>query len=1095
MTNPTPPRIERASFHRPDLTGGPENTRSLRPVVGTGANATAIPGQFPSAADPHTGSFAAQELDVDNLGDGENDSAWLDFGSPVTTLRDGRLVKALFAPLIIDLDRNVNINAAGVSVRGNQVPMLREISGSLDKPKGFGFGPPEFELDEVLSTTSATIISSRYGADGVPGVLGRETWSHVTMAGWPDNGALWNNQNGALNQGGLFGSSVDLYNRYSFGYLNSTSINNVPVGLPGLNINESQWDPDGDSNFDSDIIDSPYEMDLLHTSRQVNDDLYTAREMEAFLRSLDPDAVNLLPNRLQMAVQTDIGTMNNTNLNKITTHSFEVPRTPLSPNGTTVVEALQARIAGGTTQTRRQLILTLLAPEVIMGLPMDINRPFGDGVDNNMNGIVDEHSISTTGASEAGADAVIRNATGYNELTPTTLDTTPMDHNNDGTANGAGDNLSRQIFARHLMILTWLTLADPGALYPDFNRDGRASAEDVHQLAQWCANVVDFRDSDSIMTGFEYDLTPFDGWDVDGDLSTDDGGNRFVVFGAERPELLINETFAAHIRRMDDLDSDPTGADTANGDDDYDNEFLPEPVCFVELLSPQFRPRLSAAGTDKSAAYPLGLYNTSGNLPLGARTGGNSPIWRMAFTEDMGDDPMNGRRVYFNQPSAAVEDGTNPNYYYPENSIVSSYRALAPGGRALVGSSGIKITSGANEQFRTTFGRRNDAIVDRTTPANSDLRLSHTRGITLEPGTGVYYNDGTVSSMTDAPSITFQPAVAIPINRWGPAGLERSFGLSDPDEGYEAALGVMTEEYDPDGMAGNGDGDGRIIVDAMGDPAPVDYADNTNPHAPIQNRDDGLYDERFRWVQLQRLANPLADFDPVTNPYITVDETFLDLIVFNGHDTYDSSEAGVNNTIPETELRAIERGHFEANPALGRAATERRLLWRPEMQRELPSSEEPGTNLAVLHHFNFEFFQTLGGVNLHDQDSDVATGANEFATRSITWPEFPWYNRPFVSQYELMNVPFSSGVNTTNFPNTLDPTYPMTRSANVYSAPLEMLQRFALRSRDGSTPGGHLLPFRNLDESGSSSLARLMDAVEVPSMFAGTHLYLDPTDF
>ena len=35
-------------------------------------------------------------------------------------------------------------------------------------------------------------------------------------------------------------------------------------------------------------------------------------------------------------------------------------------------------------------------------------------------------------------------------------------------------------------------------------------------------NVVDFRDRDSTMTGFEYDAKPFDnhGWNVDGDLMT-----------------------------------------------------------------------------------------------------------------------------------------------------------------------------------------------------------------------------------------------------------------------------------------------------------------------------------------------------------------------------------------------------------------------------------------------------------------------------------------------------------------------------------------------------------------------------------------------
>ena len=795
--NTTENKIERASFHRPELTGGTVNTRSFRPVVSAGANATARTGEFPSAAAPHTATFATEDLDFDNLGDGFEDSIWMDLNYPTTMLSDGRLVKPLFAPLIIDLDRNVNINAAGVDTGAGQTVGL--LGTLTTQPRGFGFGPAEFELDDVLGTSSSSLIAARYGADGFPGVAGRETWSHVSMAGWPDSGALWNNDNISLNQGGVFGSTVDLYNRFTVGYLNALDANNVPLGLPGLNIDSSEWDPNGDATYDeSDIQDSPYELNLLHTSAQANDALFTAREMEGYLRQLDPDAITYLQqNRLQTTVAADL-TMNRDNVNKITTHSFEVPRTPLTPGGDTIVEALQAKMtSGGTTSERRELILTLLAPEVVMGLPMDINRPFGDGVDNGSNGIVDEHSVTGTGNNESGTDQVVTNTTGYNELTPTTLTRAAMDHNNDGTANGAGDHYARQIFARHLMMLTWVVL-DTGT-YPDFDRDGTGTVDDVHQLAQWCVNVVDFRDPDSIMTGFEYDLNPFDGWDVDGDLTTDESTNtppvqRFVVFGAERPELLINETFAAHIRRMDDLDTDPTGADTASGDDDFDNELLPEPVCFVELLAPQFRPILTTSSTDKTQANPLGLYNSAGNLPLGARTSGNSPVWRMAFTEQIGADPLSGRRVYFNQPSAVVEDGTNPNFYYPEASIVSSYRALAPGGRAVVGSSGINING---TSFRTTFGRRTDATVDRTTPANTDLRLDVTRGITLIPGTGVSFNDG-----SDPQNLVTNNAVAIPINRWGPTGLDRSFGLSDPDEGYETLLGVTTQEYDPDGNSG-----------------------------------------------------------------------------------------------------------------------------------------------------------------------------------------------------------------------------------------------------------------------------------------------------
>jgi hypothetical protein len=83
------------------------------------------------------------------------------------------------------------------------------------------------------------------------------------------------------------------------------------------------------------------------------------------------------------------------------------------------------------------------------------------------------------------------------------------------------------------------------------------------QCAQWAANVVEFRDADSVMTPFEYDPTPSDGWDVDNDASgiasteatsatqnspaaqrIADTAKRRIVFGTERPEILITETSA-----------------------------------------------------------------------------------------------------------------------------------------------------------------------------------------------------------------------------------------------------------------------------------------------------------------------------------------------------------------------------------------------------------------------------------------------------------------------------------------------------------------------------------------------------------------------
>jgi hypothetical protein len=65
------------------------------------------------------------------------------------------------------------------------------------------------------------------------------------------------------------------------------------------------------------------------------------------------------------------------------------------------------------------------------------------------------------------------------------------------------------------------------------------------RAAQWAVNVLDFRDEDSTMTGFEYDTNIADGWNVDGDPKTSEA-TRKLVWGVERPEILIVETAASH---------------------------------------------------------------------------------------------------------------------------------------------------------------------------------------------------------------------------------------------------------------------------------------------------------------------------------------------------------------------------------------------------------------------------------------------------------------------------------------------------------------------------------------------------------------------
>ena len=165
---------------------------------------------------------------------------------------------------------------------------------------------------------------------------------------------------------------------------------------------------------------------------------------------------------------------------------------------------------------------------------MDINRAFGDGWDNNSNNVVDEHwNTADPLANEAAVGEIQRLAA---RAPATTVD---FDADGNGTPNDpARDTLARFQFAKQLYVLALLTCGDntPTAqLGPDMDGDGVppfnagnivVDPEDLYLLAQWCVNVVDFRDPDSINSPFEFDLNPFNGWNVDGFIGTPDDGHR-----------------------------------------------------------------------------------------------------------------------------------------------------------------------------------------------------------------------------------------------------------------------------------------------------------------------------------------------------------------------------------------------------------------------------------------------------------------------------------------------------------------------------------------------------------------------------------------
>ena len=1022
------------------------STASLRPA--------AQPGRVDNSYWPALD--APPEIDSD--GDGILDSVWIDIGLPVQTDKNGKTYKPLVAVKIIDLDGRLNVNAHGsnwealysqsVDRINPEVPLLGMLdnAGNPDTsfndqlPLGMGMGPAEISLRYAFGNQNnyLSLVTSRYGADGQPGVVTSRDWLPQKHYGHPAPGLV----------GGFYSSQMDWFGRFVIGFPYVDPATNpqqfgVPTEMPVVDL----------TGLADELTDSPYEMVLGNnmyavgtTDPQFADTPYSAKEMERILRRYDRDS-RMLPARLTQLLADPLS-MSRANL--FTHASYEVPALPRS-----IVDKLNNLLEanGYSTDTpavinaRKRELLNMLSWDTMRNLPMDVNRPFGNGVDDDGDGQVDEQAFSGIGE-EPGET--------LNEQYGTPL----MDHDNDGR-NPENYSGARQLFARNLFVLSMVVLTGDtyqnpsdntqmignddclvnadGVVQYDLNGDGNTDDEDIVALAQWCVNVVDFRDPDSICTRFEFDTNPFDGWTP----------NRYV-YGAERPEMLISEGTALHDKRTEDLDTDPSGEDVANNDLDFDNRLIPRASAFIELYNPW-------TWNDFNQQRHGEVHDANGvDLDRMDEATGTTPVWRMVFVRDASRfiDPDNqtynptdvsfnvadiSRTVYFADPTA-VEAG-NPKARWTDLGVGS----LAPGQYAVIGSSGIeRDLGGGTFGYQTPIGRLQGAV--EGTPMT--LLLDDTRGITLIPANNQVIVNKWDATSTSIVSETRDNVIAVAINQ------PRSLGLTDPDSGYPA-VGPM-------GGAAVDVGDGFAY------PVPYDDVLDTDPEL----RKTGVTQD-YNVVHLQRLANPLEPYNANTNPYLTFDSHWVDLNTFNGV-ADDAADPDVTVDMDQ-ELRTVERGWKQGgkDPADTDLVQDNRRasrnIWRTEIQTQ-PIVASPV--LMDGHFYSYAWSETFGHMNQWYR----ATGAPAQLNTEVTaFPWFAWNNRPYVSGSELALVP--------------------------HQRPSKMLDNFSLAQAGvpytGGSRFGHLPNIFNTNrQSGNSAnLYRIFDYIEVPSRFVGTEQYLNPNRF
>ena len=1052
----------------------------------TGSNTAFHPlwdGVTPMDTDPTT----YDRWDVDNDGDGVEDSIWVDLGMPVRSTKDGRLYKPLFAVHCVDMDGRLNLNAHGClaqaygpfDLNGDSTPetnyadpvrlpypypstpCFAGLNTTATLVRGQGWGPAEINLGPLFSNvtqykrllcgykTSATdFLDGRYGesanynsvttppvsgwtrrfVSGLPNTSTEDPLSQNSLAdypGFPD----WVNY---ISSPKSYGTPPDLKGTLAIGL----DLRGQPLYsmLPDPACQAETADPSAMMN-----IDHPYQLDLSRdkprglASSAPRDNLFSPAELERVLRPYDTDAA-MLPHRINTLAPSLLGDgtpAHPSHRHEVTTESWSLPcpSVALTPERRDMSTTLPNKKASHVVDLLRAAnvpdgkLQELVSWDLLAGRKMDLNRPFGNGLDDNGNGVVDEAGIIKNLITPDGEKFRLDPADNGEEIaeqTPQFGSTgaltagsrfnrcNQIDVNNDRQVNEADFAMARQLYARHLYVQMLMLMN-----YHVANATAPSDEEkaEARTAAQWAVNVVDFRDRDAIMTPFEYDLNPFDGWDVDGVVgSIDDNqvNRRGLVWGCERPELLITETLAFHDRRTQDLDTDG----------DQDQKVMPQGSLFVELYNPW----------TSNEPLPAELY-ASGGVQLQRVNVNADPVWRMIIApggeydqdpDDPDDTVTIERTIYFDPAGGGPADG---DVVFRPAAAGDVGGVITPGRYAVIGPGGV-----------TYLGRRSDGQPQTAA-----------RQIELDPGSNtvsVARNRDTSDSSNEIPVTSIQPPIAIAIDS------PQRLSISEPDGGYPP-------HDSPDGLS-------YMVVKE--DPLDTD-AELAASQATIP---------RHKVIHLQRLANPLAAYDAKTNPYLTIDSMPIDFTPFNGYD-------GTVNSGTKM-LATNERGDGDKS------------LWRTVLD-PAKSLDASDTESPAAHHFPHILEHTLGYLNrdYHFNPGNPASppgwssadgvpvayyGSPKSPTDPFPW--MTWNNRPFVSEMELALVP-------------------RWRSSRL-------LQNFGINSggnpydnNPANDPFGNLINFfRDQDVFTATpnwKLHRLLQFVHVPSRFVGTELQGTPASF
>ena len=861
---------------------------------------------------------------VDNDGDGFDDSRFLDINLPPMISPSGGVLWPRAAILVADLDGRINVNAhgSGADEAGFSTTAGREMYPTLPAglgavplyqlPRGSGIGPAEVSIDRSLlfgsnpATNQDRVANSTVGNSGLSitsangllqdaMTLRYAPWIQNAEGRYGDTGG-----SGAATFGGVIASntsakpgvdgsndllsvaidqwraSLDTANVAQSYFVNAGRFGSPPdfKGQMRIWVDDTgqpvyykpYWRTGSGSppqNVVNETVDDPYEVNLTRSGSRLG-----SRRTPSSASSPDPADSLFSASELEAVLRYHdpdspklpprlVALLRDGAARSrlaITTESWDTPAI--------VTDAWQM-VINGTSAFSTLLNATglvaprraqdLFSPETLAGHRMDLNRPF--------------------------------------HVAPN------YDEPNDATGIARRQSFARQLYCLFVAIATKNGTAMTPAL--------------TEQIAQYAVNVVDFRDADSIMTKFEFDpsFAPTN-------TAWSPGPNNYV-WGCERPEILITETWAWHDRRTNDL-ATPGGKvvdmPAVTADSAFDQQRRPQGAFFVELFSPwgsQVREYDSASSpvATRAVADPPGSttagdllrgepvpkefaatedINGNGTLDSGEDTNSNSvidympprerraatislarmapsssPVWRLVTvrgTAAFGTDPVTPATT---NPTKSILDPSRPGVTIP---IDRAFYFAQP-------SNTIQLSTGSNSAFWQH--------------ATGGLNPSPTNYVVV--GTDAPFNPLTTGT-APANTRTFTGAAG------QPATISEPLSASDPYNAVIQAASPGTTYTAPAG--GNGYvGSWSAPIDTPLDAyATFPAAITSSPFLLAGNpllMTNGTHDN-FAVVHLQRLADPTQAWNASSNPYVTVDSMTVDLTVVN------TSPAGVNYDEPGT---------------------------------------------------------------------------------------------------------------------------------------------------------------------------------------------------